>query len=55
MVAHVKDALKAGHRHIIVTTADTDVVVILLGQHSTITASYPEADIWVGFGQINPG
>lgn len=51
MVAHIEDALRAGHRHIVVMTIDTDVVVvILMGLHQSIPAQYPDADVWVRFG-----
>ena len=50
LVPHIIDALQAGHRSIVVTTVDTDVVVILIGIHQSIIEQYPDADIWVGFG-----
>ena len=50
IVTHVQDALKAGHRSIVVKTVDTDVVIILLGTHQRTISSYPDADVWVAFG-----
>ncbi len=47
---HVEDALKAGHKSIVVSTKDSDVVVILMGLFPSLVALYPEADLWVGFG-----
>ena len=49
-VSHIQDALRAGHRSIVVTTVDTDVVIILIGTHHYTISLYPDADIWVGFG-----
>lgn len=50
IVAHIQDALGAGHTSILVTTVDTDVVVILTGTHFQTISCYPDADVWVGFG-----
>ena len=49
-MAHTLDALRTGHKTVVVNTVDTDVVIILLGMHHLFTACYPEADVWVGFG-----
>lgn len=49
IVSHTLDALRAGHKTVVVTTVDTDVVIILLGMHH-LTTRFPDADIWVGFG-----
>ena len=33
IVSHIKDPFRAGHMSIVVTTVDTDVVIILIGTH----------------------
>ena len=35
IVSHIKDPLRAGHMSIVVTTVDTDVVIILIGHTTT--------------------
>ena len=52
IVSHIQDALlRAGHKSIVVTTVDTDdMVIIHIGTHHHTISLYPDADIWVGFG-----
>jgi len=52
VVVHVQHAVEQGGKTIHVRTADTDVVVILVGVFHELTATQPLADndIWVAFG-----
>ncbi len=50
MCIHVKHALQAGARKILVRTVDTDVIVILVGIFFDLHNTYPDMHIWVGFG-----
>ncbi len=47
---HVKHALQAGTRKILVSTVDTDVIIILVGIFFELHNTYPDMHIWVGFG-----
>ena len=47
IVSHIQDALRAGHKSIVVTTVDTNVVIIVIGTHHHTISLYPDADIWV--------
>ena len=47
---HVQDALKKGARDILVSTVDTDVVVILVSMYFHFSHVFPDVNICVGFG-----
>ena len=46
IVLHIKHAVQCGHRHIMVRTSDTDVVVLLVSEMKNIRAD----EIWIPFG-----
>ena len=50
IVLHVHDSLERGSRKIMIRTVDTDVIVILIGHFYSIVDHYPDADLWVAFG-----
>ena len=50
IVLLVHDSLERGSRKILISTVDTDVVVILIGHLHSIVDHYPDADLWVAFG-----
>ena len=42
-MAHIQDALRAGHKSIVVTTVDTDMVIISIGtHHHTFSLGWPD-------------
>jgi len=47
--AHVNDAFKKGARKILVSTVDTDVVVLLVSIYYQLHSAFPDLNIWVGF------
>ena len=47
---HVQDALKKGAWDILVSTVDTDVVVILVSMYFHFSHVFPDVNICVGFG-----
>ena len=47
---HVSDALHKGAHDVLVRTVDTDVVVILVGSFFHRKTTYPDMNLWVGFG-----
>lgn len=47
---HVSDALHKGAHDVLVRTVDTDVVVILVGSFFHLKTTYPDMNLWVGFG-----
>ena len=47
---HVQDALQKGAHNILVSTVDTDVIVILVGAYFTFYDKFPDVNIYVGFG-----
>ena len=51
MCLHIADAAKHGARKIMVSTVDTDVLVILIGINFTMALLYPGIQIWVAFGK----
>ena len=51
MCLHVLDAVQKGASKIMVSTVDTDVVVILLGTHSELEHYSPGVQVWVEFGK----
>ena len=51
MCLHIADAAKHGARKIMVSTVDTDVIVILIGIFFRLSALYPDLQIWVAFGK----
>ncbi len=50
MCIHVKDALQKGARIILIRTVDTDVVVIFTSVFFNLQDTYPDIQVWVGFG-----
>lgn len=50
MSVHLRHALNTGSRTILVTTRDTDIVVILTGLFHALTTDFEGIDIWIGFG-----
>lgn len=51
MCLHVADAAKKGARVIMVSTVDTDVVVILIGIYFQLVKMYITLQLWVAFGK----
>ena len=51
ILLHVKDALEAGLESIVIKTADTDVVVLLLAYHMQFREYSSSCNIWVEFGR----
>ena len=49
---HVQDALQKGAHDILISTVDTDVIVILASEYSYFTFynKFPDVNIYVGFG-----
>ena len=47
---HVQHALQNGARNILVSTVDTDVIVILVGAYFSFLDTFPDMNIFVGFG-----
>ena len=47
---HVSYALHKGAHDVLVRTVDTDVVVILVGSFFHLKTTYPDMNLWVGFG-----
>ena len=50
IVVHVQHALEHGEKMIKVRTADSDVIVILIGVYFDLVLIQPSAEIWVAFG-----
>ncbi len=48
---HVADALQKGARSVMVSTVDTDVVVILAGIFLDFVEKHPDVQLWVAFGK----
>ena len=53
LCVHVLDALEKGARNILVTTVDTDVVVLLASMYFQLSSTFSDLQIWVGFGTGN--
>ena len=53
LCVHVLDALEKGARNILVTTVDTDVVVLLASMYFQLSNTFSDLQIWVGFGTGN--
>ena len=51
MCLHVLDALKKGASKIMISTVDTDVVIILVGIFSYLESLHAGLDIWIEFGK----
>ena len=47
---HVNDALRRGAHNILVSTVDTDVVVLLVSIYHQLHIAFSYFNIWVGFG-----
>ena len=47
---HVSDALHKGAHDVLIRTVDTDVVVIPVGSFFHLKTTYPDMNLWVGFG-----
>ena len=50
---HVNDALKKGACNILVSTVDTDVVVLLVSIYCQLHSAFSDFNIWMGFGTGN--
>ena len=50
MCLHVADAVHKGATNVIVSTVDTDVVVILVGTFCQLKKMRPDVQLWVAFG-----
>lgn len=51
MSLHIADALKKGAETVMVSTVDTDVVVILTGIFFDLVDKFPKVQLWVAFGK----
>jgi len=47
---HVNDALKKGAHNILISTVDTDVVVLLVSLYCQLYDTFSNCNIWVVFG-----
>ena len=50
MSAYLLDALQKWARTMVISTEDTDVLVILCGQFFNLKTSFPQIVLWVAFG-----
>ena len=50
MSAYLLDALQKWARTMVISTEDTDVLVILCGQFFNLKTSFPQIELWVAFG-----
>ena len=51
MCLHVLHALSKGAQNMLVSTVDTDVIVILVGIFHKLREAYPNTQLWVAFGK----
>lgn len=51
MCLHVQDAIEKGAMNIVVSTVDTDVVVIFIGLFPKLTSLNDEIQLWIEFGK----
>ena len=45
----MNDSLQEGATKILISTGDTDVIVIMIDQFHNIIDQYPNAELWVSF------
>ena len=50
IMVHMQHALEQGAETVLVRTADTDVVVILVGMFFDLVTIQPSSDLWIAFG-----
>uniref|UniRef100_UPI00358E90E1 uncharacterized protein isoform X2 n=1 Tax=Myxine glutinosa TaxID=7769 RepID=UPI00358E90E1 len=50
IIVHLHHAVDREAEKILIRTADTDVVVLLVGQLPTLLHDHPDIDVWVAFG-----
>ena len=49
MYLHIADAVRKGATTVMVSTVDTDVVIVLVGTSTELVKLWPDVELWVAF------